>query len=374
MPGPRKRRKTPTFAGSERAGAKLRHGAKNKVRMPVSQLLLRVREQDAETARWARDGLLTASVMGLGDLEHLRALANMGASFETLRWGDPDRMREWSADTTRQWLTVLFDHGWKGHGSTPEVLLSVAEHHPDLLALWHTRAPQAWQSRHTWLQGALVLHAGMEGKEAVAHLSLGATPARGDRLRLDLWIAQSKEDEASQMLRAIAAFLHQDKRRRRVRGEPPFQDWPWDPTLKAALDHGRMGVVETLVELRGPLAADQTMHLVCKSEDPIAALDQVRRRGWKLPAAGSKHAGRFLSLALTRHALHPNRQQVQSDREALALHLLEEGYGGSLEPAALSYLNSKDASDLLKASYQHRQLECASQPQAVFAVRPRQRL
>lgn len=365
----------PTFPDSPRTGAKQRTSARNNIRMPLSQLLARVKDKDPETAGWARDGWLNTAVLNSGDHEHLRALAAMGATFPSLRWSNPERMQHWNQAQAREWLDILFDRGWDGHTGSRQVILEVAEYHPHLLSLWSTRVPKTWQTRWRWLEGMLTLSPGMTPARVQAELGVGATPGSAAAMGMERWIVQSKPgngDEA--VLHAIHAFMQEDKKRRRVRGEPPFRDWPWEQTLELAIKSGSAHLIEAIVGIKGPMTMEQTMQLVCQSADPLAMLDRVRDKGWKLPTASSKQSGAFVSMAIVEQGKINGWGKPASAREALALRLLEEGYGGTLNASAKAYVDSDRASEALRKHIQHRQLDRATSLPGIAPCRPRPRL
>lgn len=373
MKTPQKRRR-PTFPDTVRTGAKQRHSARKELRMPLSQLLARVKEQDAETAGWARAGLLNTAVLNGGQHEHLQALADMGAAFTPLRWSNPERIQQWTLRQTQEWLNILFDRGWDGCTGNKSVILAVAEYHPKLLSTWAKRAPKAWQTRRQWLEGMITMPLDLTAGRLRAWLEVGATPGTVSSMGMDRWIAQSKTGQGGDVLRAIDAFMKEDKQRRRVRGEPPFRDWPWEQMLELSIQRSQIHLVQVIVDLRGPLTAEQTMQLVCQAPDALTMLNAVRERGWKLPAPRSRQAGAFVSMAIMGQIKRGAASSPQPQPEALALQLLEEGYGGELDAHARAYVNSPKASEKLRTHLAHRALDSATAAGPVRTTRPRARL
>lgn len=339
-------------------------------RYSSKDVLRYVRNPSRESAGWAREGILTRGVLEAGDLPDLIKLAELGGRFHSVSWGNTGRMEEWDADTTRQWLEVMFEHGWDGKGGKPLVLLSVAEHHPELVDMWRKRAPQAWHTRRNWLDGQIVMGRNMDVERIVAWMGVGATHANSERLELDSWMQHSSEDLIVEALQGIHKFMREDKTRRRVRGEPAFRDWPWAQTMQMAVNHAKIEVSKCLVDLHGPLSMEQVIDLVCRSDQPQHAMTQVRQWDWKLPHADDRRGVDFLGQAIL---LQARAQARPADREAFALHLIEMGYGGDLPKDATEYV-AKFGSEPLKRAIDAGILQKSTPTPTVFAPTTRRRI
>lgn len=102
-------------------------------------------------------------------------------------------------------------------------------------------------------------------------------------------------------------------------------------------------------------------------------LTRVRELGWKLPTPGSRLDGALLSMAIEFRCGSTKTIPPSHGGEALVLHLLEEGYNGTLSKEALAFVNSEMASDRLKAHIQRSQLH-QSLSNTPAPSRPRMRL
>lgn len=295
---------------------------------------------------------MTRGVLEQGSLSDLLNLVELGGNFQNATWNNSWRVKEWSEDTARQWLEIMFDHGWDGTSGRVEALLNVAQFHPALVEMWARKVPKTWHTRRNWLDGQIIMNHTMTPERMVAWMGVGATHATTERLGLDPWMKQAGEDEVCRVLLSIHEFMAKDKTRRRVRGEPHFRDWPWAQTLQTAIENAKPDIVKCVVDLCGPASMEQVIRLVARSRNPVEVMGRVRQWGWKLPHPGDKQGVQLLSEAIVQQAGVGN---PGADREAFAIYLIEQGYGGQLPGHVLDHVE-KTASPRLISEINSGQL------------------
>lgn len=331
-----------------------------------------------ETIRWAKSGALNHVVLGRGSLDDLRAIHSMGARFHDAHWDSAGRLYDWKTEDASEWISLLFDRGWSGKGGSPrEPLLEIAEDHPSLIELWKKHAPQAWHTRHNWLAGGFNLDKDVTPERVRAYYAVGGSHAGAHKLDFDGWFAFAKDtDQVVNVLKTIKSVLKEEKERRRVRGEPPYREWPWDKTLESAMKTACIPAIEWLFEDLGAPAQLQMIELIASSRNPLSLLKHGKTHNWRLPSPQSDGASDLVNAILDISWIATGKQSFalsKCGKEALE-YLIENGYRVNLG-ARTTIFDDPGFPEKLAASFQAAQLQntCIT-PLVIAGPSPRRRL
>lgn len=328
-----------------------------------------------ETLRWARSGKLTNFVLRSGDDKDLETLCSTGISLAGARWDLSQRIGEWSAAKTEKWLDLMFDHGWEGKGGKPEPILAVSEHHPQLLEKWSKRVPKTWHTRKSWLENTFTLSRGMDPEEVRAWFRVGSNHGGASKLVMEQWFSHSNDEaKCKAVLVAIKESLDEDRHRRRVRGEPPFRDWPWDTTREAAASQGMTDILEWVSsDLPMPTQA-ALISWVATSRAPISLLEAAKKMNWRVPHHKTEASHRLVNAVLHAHGRPGKTDAISDTGKALIKHLMDEGYGVNLSTEARVVVENPNFPAELTSLIQAAQLRGAQPKAAPLVQAPRRRL
>lgn len=294
----------------------------------------------SEARQWARSGELARLVMSKGTPSDMRLLAAMDMHIKPgQNWEKAQRCSRWSREDTASWLDILFQHGWTGNGrlepGSVEPLVAIAQHHPDLLAMWKEHAPETWRTRRQWMAGKMGLGDMSSPELARAYLLVGGrfgSPTLENLLEWmnDTGLRHKREDaHFTQILEAIDQAEVEDRTRRRHPGDPPVYAWPWSDTAQAAATLGRAGVLEWLTRHKAKISLNlkQVERWLLATSDPAKMVDFIKARQW--PMHEGPQATRFFNRALAGFS-----NANKSHRTVLLEKLLSQGVKVKLDGPA----------------------------------------
>lgn len=328
--------------------------------LKIHELTQHLKAPSQQVQRWVKAGHVNQLVLEQGSNEDLRALIKYGASFEKNESWSVHKGKDISNYTTEAWkarIELLFQGGWKG-GKPFDVILETAAHHPKILDLWKKHAPDFWRKRGTYLQNKFNFGANTQPKEVVAMIKLGATmDAQNVVLQVhprlsylqkeygvSAWIEETTLDQHLEMFQAIDQALYDDKHRRRVRGELPFQDFPWIRFHQAALQKGKCQTALYL-QTHFPIDWDRTWeHLLLSDKDPAWLWIELKTLNYPLPTPTRKHAQKMIEDAM------------RLKKWDLVVELLQQGYQARFEPKVEAELREQVTPEVW-AAWQKQQMQ-----------------
>lgn len=379
MPSPRKQKTKMAMRHGELSGTmsqRERQAIRRLNYSNASEISAILSNPSQETIRWAKSGALNQVILSKGSLEDLRAIHSLGARFHDARWDNASRIYDWKEKDAAEWLSLLFDRGWSGKGGSPrEPLLEVAEDHPNLIEMWKKHAPQAWHTRHNWLSGGFNVDQNLTPERVKAYYAVGGSHAGAHKLNLNDWFAVTRDpNQFVNVLKTIKSVLKEEKQRRRVRGEPPYREWPWSRTVESAMKNACIPAIEWLFDEFGAPAQSQMIEWIAASRNPLALLEHGQAHNWRLPHPQSDGASDLVNAILDANWIATGKKpSILSSRGKETLeYLLENGYRVNLG-AHTSIFDDPDFPENLAASFQAAQLQNTCITHSVITAAPARR-